>query len=106
MIETARWLYAYFLERIRAAAADGTLAHSPEPVALLYGWRDRADASEVRAWTDHQLANDSFIVTLAKNLVQESWSAGIGGLGSMGDRVARKTEYVQFEPPQPLLDVA
>ena len=104
--ETVDWLYAFSLERIRAAAADGTLAQKPEPVALLYGWRDRAGAEEVRAWTDRQLANDAFVVTLAKDLVRESWSTGMGGFGFMGDRVARKTEYVHLEPLQPLLDVA
>jgi predicted KAP-like P-loop ATPase len=104
--ETVDWLYAFSLDRIRMAAADGTLARNNALAALLYRWRVRAGDTEVRAWTDRQLADDWFVVSLAKNLVQESWSAGMGGFGFMGDRVARKTEYVHLAPLEPLLDVA
>lgn len=104
--DTTEWLHAYSVERIRAAAADGTLVAVPDLVALLYRWRDRAGEAEVRTWTDRQISDDAFVVRLAEHLVQESWSAGMGGFGFLGDTVARKNEYVRMEPLKPLLDVA
>jgi hypothetical protein len=104
--ETVDRLYAFSLDRIRTAAADSTLAQKNELAALLYRWRARAGDAEVRDWTDRQLADDRFVVALAKDLVQESWSGGMGGLGFMGDRVARKTEYVHLSPLEPIVDVA
>ena len=104
--DTVDWLYALSLTRIRSAAANGTLAQKSELATLLYRWRDRVGDQEVRAWTDLQLDSEAFVVTLATTLVQESWSAGMDGFGSMGDRVARKTDYVQLKTLRPLLDVA
>ncbi len=104
--ETVDWLYAFSLDRIRTAAADGTLAKKTKLAVLLYWWQARAGDAEVRDWTDLQLADDRFVVALAKDLVQESWSAGMGGFGFMSDRVARKTEYVHLSPLEPLVDVA
>ena len=104
--DTTEWLYAYSLERIRDAAADGTLAAVPNLVGLMFRWKDRAGEAEVRTWTDNQISDSAYVVRLAEHLVQESWSAGIGGFGFLGDTVARKREYVNMEPLKSLLDVA
>jgi len=100
--ETVTWLHKLSHDRILAAAANGALLKSADLAFLLYRWRDRAGHMEVRAWTDCQLENDGFIVTLAGSLVMESWSAGLGGLG---DVTARKAEYVHLEPLSDLLDL-
>jgi hypothetical protein len=101
--ETVDWLWDLSLKRIRSAAVDGTLAKCSELVNLLYQWSNRAGDAEVRAWTDVQLAEDGFVVVVAKCLVMESWSFGMGGLG---DRVALKSDFTDLESVQPLLDVA
>lgn len=103
--DTTDWLYGHSLERIRAAACDGTLVAVPNIVVLLIQWNARAGEEEVRAWTNSQISDDAFVVRLADHLVQESWSAGMGGFGFLGDTVARKKEYVSLEPLKPLLDV-
>jgi predicted KAP-like P-loop ATPase len=101
--ETVDWLWDLSLQRIRSAASDGTLAKNSELIHILYQWSNRAGEVEVRSWTDAQLANDVFVVVAAKGLVMESWSFG---MGSLGDRVARKSDFTNLESVQPLLDVA
>lgn len=103
--DTAERLWSLSLERMRQAAEDGSLAGRSDLVALLYRWRDRAGVAEVRLWTDGQIDDDEFILNLASGLVQESWSHGMGGFGFLGDRVARKTEYVSMKPIAEMLDV-
>jgi len=103
--EAAEWLYDLSRERLREAATDGSLAKKPGIEALLYRWRDRVDGKEVRKWTDVQLTKDDFVVTLAKDVISEMLSQGIGGFGSLGDRVARRSQYVHLEPLSPLLDI-
>lgn len=103
--DTTAWLMSQSLDRLRAAAVDGTLVKNSDLVGLLFRWRDRAGDDEVRAWTDRQLCSDKFIVALAIHLIQESWSAGLGGFGSLGDHVAKRTEYVKLGPLKPILDV-
>lgn len=103
--ETAESLYDYSLTRIRAAAEDGDLARMPRLDGILYRWCDRAGCDEVKAWTDIQLANDEFVIALARDVVSEMWSHAMEGFGSLGDRVAKKTNYVNFNPLKSLLDI-
>ena len=104
--DTTDWLYAHSLERIRAAASDGTLKAVPNLVVLLIQWNARAGEEEVRSWTNSQFSDAAFVVRLAEHLVQETWSAGMGGFGFLGDTVASKKEYVRLEPLKLFLDVA
>lgn len=97
---TAAWLHELSKERFRVAAANGSLAGMPGIEALLYRWRDRADDNEVRSWTDAQLVDDAFVAALAADVVQVSLSH------TMGDRVARRTEYVHLTPLATLVDIA
>lgn len=103
--DTSKWLYSLSIDRLRAHAADGSLAQAVELPSLLFRWRDRVGPEEVRAWTDRQLRNDDFVVNLAKYLVRETWSHGMGGFGFLGDSVASEAEYVHLEPLSPLLDI-
>ena len=104
--ETGEWLYDLSLDRLRASAADGSLAGKSGLPALLFRWRDRAGAEEVRTWTDVQISNADFVVLLAKDLVQETWSYGMGGFGFLGDRVAQKADYANLKSLEPFLNVA
>lgn len=103
--QTVDQLWELSLNRLREAAAVGSLAQCPRLEALLYRWGDRAGELEVRTWTDTQLDNDQFVVALARDVVRESWSHGIGSFGALGDRVALRTEYVNLEPLTALLDI-
>ncbi|MDP9812617.1 putative KAP-like P-loop ATPase [Rhizobium tibeticum] len=103
--ETVDWLFDTSGDLIRAAAANGTLMNVPDIEGIIYDWRHRASDDEVRAWTDKQLENDAFVVKLAEAVIRQSWSYGVGGFGSLGDRVSRKYEYVNLKSLVPLLDI-
>lgn len=103
--DTVDWLFELSLERLRSAAASGSLVETANLSGILYRWRDRSSADEVRTWTDAQIKNDLFVIALAKDVIQESWSYAMGGFGSLGDRVSRKTEYVNLKPMEPMLDI-
>lgn len=103
--ETVDWLFELSRDRIRIAAEDGSLLQAPDLESALYRWRDRATPEEVRAWTDRQLDKDAFVAAMAKDVLRESWSYGMGGFGSLGDRVSKKHEYVDLSSLLPLLDV-
>jgi hypothetical protein len=81
------------LNSIRSAAADGTLLGHPDLLDILHRWADFMDndPSEVRAWTDALLADPKALVALAQAMTGESWAMGMGGFGSLGDRVSRRS---------------
>lgn len=91
--------------RVREAAANGTLGLNRNLAALLFRWRELANAAEVRQWTDAQLANDDFVVSFAEKIIRETWTQGIGGFGFLGDLVSRAQRYVHLAPYEDLLDV-
>lgn len=93
------------LARIRADAAGGALVTNPEIDRRLYSWSDLAGPAEVRAWTDAQLQHDPFVVAIAKAVVSVSLSAGLGGFGSLADRVPIRTDFVQIDGLSKLLDL-
>ena len=93
-------------EKLREAAENGSLATSPRLRDLLFIWRDLPNGiAEARQWTDQQLANDTFVVAIAKVLTAESWSQGMGMGDGSGDLVARRNIYVNEEPYREMLDV-
>lgn len=102
---TVDWLFELSRDRIRAAASDNSLLAVAEIERILYDWKNRSSPEEVRAWTDKQFDNDTFIVGMAAATIRQSWSYGIGGLGSLGDRVSKKYEYVNLEPLASFLDI-
>lgn len=103
--ETVDWLFDTSRDLVRAAAANGTLINVPDIERIIYDWHHRASNDEVRVWTDKQLENDTFVVKLAEAVIRQSWSYGMSGFGSLGDRVSRKYEYVNLNPLVPLLDI-
>ncbi len=100
-------LVSYALERIRAAADDGSLLHHQDLVYILYRWRDfmTNDPTEVRAWTDALLNDDEALIVFAKSLTGESWSQGLGMIG-LGDRVSRRTVRASIDDDVDILDIA
>lgn len=59
-----------------------------------------------RAWTDSLMKSEAALVTLAGALTGQSLSAGIGGFGSLGDRVAMSSTMTLVREDTDILDVA
>ena len=95
------------LAAIRDAADNGSLLAHHDLLSILYRWRGFTanDPSEVRAWTDELLGDPKSLVVLTRAMTSESWSMGIGGFGSMGDRVAKRTVRVQISDDTDIVDV-
>jgi len=94
------------LEKIQAAAKDGSLLHHNDLMYILYNWQDfnDNDSDAVRAWTDDQLDDDEALVIFAHQMTGESWSYGMGGFGSLGDRVSTRTVTAQINKDIDILD--
>ncbi|MBL4891023.1 MAG: hypothetical protein JKX91_04205 [Rhizobiaceae bacterium] len=94
------------LTKIRRAAQDGSLLHHNDLFYILYRWRDFNDNNpdEVCAWTDSQVENDEALLIFARQLMGESWSYGMGGFGSLGDRVSKRTIVAQISKDIDILD--
>ncbi|MEI9417808.1 KAP family P-loop NTPase fold protein [Mesorhizobium sp. Cs1321R2N1] len=97
---------AIALRAVRGAAGDGSLLQHPELMYILYRWRDFLDndAKEVRAWTDERIKEDSSLVALARELTGKSYSFGMGGFGSLGDRVSKMTEVAHIGDDTDVID--
>jgi predicted KAP-like P-loop ATPase len=94
------------LNVIRAAAAGGSLLNHQDLVYILYRWRDfLSNPVEVRAWIDGLLSDDRAVAILARAMTSRSWSAGMGGFGSLGDRVATPSAQVQISDETDIIDV-
>jgi predicted KAP-like P-loop ATPase len=95
------------LSTIRDAADNGSLLNHNDMLSILYRWRGfmANDPSEVRIWTAALLKDPKAIVVLARAMTSESWSMGMGGFGSMGDRVAKRTVRAQIFNDTDIVDV-
>ncbi|MCS3805053.1 putative KAP-like P-loop ATPase [Chromobacterium alkanivorans] len=80
------------LNALRHAANIGTLLRHDDLMFNLYRWRDFSEdgGTEVKTWLAEQLQNDEAVIIFAKALTGESWTTGLGGFGSLGDRVSRR----------------
>jgi hypothetical protein len=102
--EVANRISEAALNRLRAAAADGSLALHRRVRGLLFRWEKIGDQGEVRQWTDTQFANDAFVINFAERSISHTWSQGLGMFG-MGDTVASRRDYVNLEPFAHVLDL-
>jgi predicted KAP-like P-loop ATPase len=91
-------------QQLQQGAENGTLKRHRDLITLLFEWADFASDDEVRRWTDAWLADDGFVVLLTERVIQTSWSQGLG-FGGLGDVVARRNDYVHFEPMQAIIDI-
>ncbi len=96
------------LMALRKAAESGELLKGNDLMYKLYRWRDFADdeGAEVRAWIGKVMKDDSVLVVFAKSLTSESWTTGIGGFGSLGDRVSVRHVRAQVGKDFSLFDTA
>ena len=81
------------LTRIRQAAETKELSDHPRLAYLLYRWRDFAQDSgtEVREWSDRQLARNEMVVKLAKAFTSYGW------VHSGSDAVSQQTTLANVE---------
>lgn len=94
------------LAKINEAAESQVLLRSKELVSILYSWgrlRD-GDFTEVREWTDEQLLDDESLLIISNALIGESWSMGMGGFGSLGDRVSIASKTVRLEDDSDIIN--
>ncbi|MFT5381308.1 MAG: putative KAP-like P-loop ATPase [Alteromonas macleodii] len=103
---TLRELTVQALNKIRDASEDGTLLKHKDLHYILYGWRTLLDnnPSEVREWTDKLLNEPKAVLTLARAMTSESWSMGMGGFGSIGDRVSKRSVRAQISNSTDIID--
>lgn len=99
-------LVARTLNAIRSAAANGTLLDHKDLLYILYRWMDfmGKDPSEAKAWTDSLLGNPKGLVALARAMTGVSWSMGMGGFGSLGDRVSKRTVTAKISDDMPIVN--
>ncbi len=95
------------LNSIRSAAADGSLLAHKDLLYILHRWVDFAgnDPSEARVWTDALLDDPKGVVALARAMTGTSWSMGMGGFGSLGDRVSKRSVTAQIRDDSDVIDV-
>ena len=95
------------LAKVREAAENMSLLSNKELVSILYSWGDSLGGSfeEVREWTSEQLRNDESLLIISNALISESWSMGMGGFGSLGDRVSIASKTVRLESDSEIIDV-
>jgi predicted KAP-like P-loop ATPase len=95
------------LQAIRSAAADMSLLRHANLQSILYRWRDfqDGDCREVLAWTNSILTSDEALVILARAFTGESWTTGLGGFGSLGDRVSKRNLTAQISDDVGILNV-
>jgi len=99
-------LRKHTLDAIRAAASDGSLIGRRDLVYILYRWRDLlgGDYTEVREWTGARILEKDSLVALARDFTGRSWSMGMGGFGSLGDRVSQATTVARISDDTEIID--
>lgn len=99
-------LRKHTLKVIRTAAADGELIGHQDLVYILYRWRDllSGDSAEVREWAGARIFEDDSLVALARDFTGRSWSMGMDGFGSLGDRVSKATVVAKISDDADIID--
>ncbi len=96
------------LQAIRAAASNGSLLHHTDLLYILFRWFDFSDRKpeEIRALTGTWLKDPIAVAVLARAMTRRTWSMGIGGFGSLGDRVAKAKITAQIRDDMEILDLS
>jgi predicted KAP-like P-loop ATPase len=94
------------LNALRHAASTGELLQRDDMLFNLYRWREFGNDQgvELKAWLDEQLQRDEVLIRFAKALTGEAWTTGLGGFGSLGDRVSRRQVRAQISDSFDLFD--
>lgn len=95
------------LSGIRKAAENGSLLKHKQLVSILYRWGEFLgnDHTEALNWTSGLFDDDESLLVLAESFVGRSWSMGMGGFGSLGDRVSISSMRVNIDKDCKILDV-
>lgn len=94
------------LKGVRALAASGALLDNSDALYVLFRWYDFTDKSdEPRKWTTGLLTDDGAVAKLATAFIGESWSLGMGGFGSLGDRVSMPQKRAKMDSAELIIDV-
>lgn len=94
------------LVKVHEAASSQMLLGSKELISILHSWGRLlgGDFTEVREWTDKKLLDDENLLIIANQLIGESWSMGMGGFGSLGDRVSIASKTVRLADDSEIID--
>ncbi|MCW6536310.1 KAP family P-loop NTPase fold protein [Sphingomonas lycopersici] len=91
---------ANFLERVAAAATDGSLIKTPDVIRPVYAWLNLLeDGKPVRDWMAIQLESDAALAILARELTSQSWGQ------SSEDLVSVRSDRASIEGLDRLVDL-
>ena len=95
------------LDRIRVAAADGTLLTHQDLSSLLFRWLELAQDGgvEARAWVAQAVTQDEGVLHLTRAFTSYSWTQNIG-LSGLADAVAKRITRVNPVSLEKLVDLA
>ncbi|PZR12971.1 MAG: hypothetical protein DI532_12460 [Azospirillum brasilense] len=107
-LDGAARLRAAAVEAIRRSATTGELIGHPRLRDLLFAWARWAEdeGAQVRRWTGARLEENRSVVRFANAFTFFGEAYALGGLGSLGDRVATKTPQVDRTALARVCDVA
>lgn len=90
-----------FLQRITAAADDGSLINTPDLIRPLYLWRHFLENdTPLRQWMARQIENDVSLVVLAREFTTHSWGQSAEDLVSVRSDRASVSSLDKFMDPE------
>lgn len=90
-----------FIERVRAAAADGSLMDLPDFVRPLYLWLHfLGDDAEIRDWISRRIEEDASLVKLARAFTTQSWGQSSEDLVAIRSDRASVSGLDKFMDPE------
>lgn len=94
------------LKLIRSAASNGSLLGHQDLLYILHRWVEfmNNDPSEIQEWTGGLLKEPKALVALARAMTGSSWTMAMGGFGSLGDRVAKRSITAQIREDTNIID--
>jgi len=95
--DTCLSLAAIAAAKVKDAAEKGQLNVVGNPMDLGRLWAGMGDKAEAIAWVRSVCAADDRLLAAVRGAVSESHSWGMGGFGSMGDRVAHTALRMSVE---------
>jgi predicted KAP-like P-loop ATPase len=90
-------------DRISEAAQSGELISSVDFAYILLRWRSWSNDNECNNWIIKHEENEEFGIKLITSMLQVSYSHGLG-LGGLGDRVSKKTYYINLKYMKEFID--
>ena len=98
-----RWADSRELDGIRYAAQVFSWGELVNDLERPVYWK-HLFLAEMKAWLADRMQRDDVLIQLARALTSESWTTGLGGFGSLGDRVSRRQVRVSIRDDFDLFD--